>query len=202
MSREGLNRLIREYQMIQKDPIPFIVTVPTPNNWLIWHFVIYDLPEDSPYFGGVYHGELKFTSNYPMSPPSIIVHTPNGRFKPGERICTSMSDFHPETWSPIWRISSILSGLVSFMQSEERSTGCVASSDTYKRSCALKSLPHILSQQRLCSLFEDFIPAFRASHDRIRTSPEQPLELPSQSWAGVLVLFLAISAALVISIIK
>ena len=28
--------------------------------------------------------------------------TPNGRFKTGIRLCLSMSDYHPETWNPLW----------------------------------------------------------------------------------------------------
>lgn len=181
MSREGLNRLIREYKMIQKDPIPYVKAVPMPNNWFIWHFVISGLPEDSLYFGGFYHGELRFNSNYPMSPPSIIVHTPNGRFRPGDRICTSMSDFHPETWSPIWRVSTILSGLVSFMQSDERSAGCILSSDAYKRSSARQSLEYNLRQPRFVSLFEAHIPAFKASVAQASEVKENQLITPMKT---------------------
>mmetsp|Transcript_13434 Transcript_13434/g.25305 ORF Transcript_13434/g.25305 Transcript_13434/m.25305 type:complete len:203 (-) Transcript_13434:8-616(-) len=202
MSREGLNRLIREYKMIQKDPIPFVITVPMPTNWFVWHFVIYDLPEDSPFFGGIYHGELKFASNYPMSPPSIIVHTPNGRFKPGERICTSMSDFHPETWSPIWRVSSILSGLVSFMQSDERSTGCVASSDAYKRTSAKQSIEYNLRQPRFVSLFEPHIPLFKQCNEKNRSVQEShPLSAKSSN-ASYLALLLVLFAALVFNSLR
>ena len=60
--------------------------------------------------------------SYPQ-PPSVIMFTPNGRFKTGRRLCLSMSgtpflcffffletsdmmillsDFHPETWNPMW----------------------------------------------------------------------------------------------------
>lgn len=51
---------------------------------------------------GQYHGKLKFPSNYPFAPPSVMMITPSGRFKPSERLCLSMSDFHPETWNPAW----------------------------------------------------------------------------------------------------
>ena len=50
------------------------------------------------YLGGTYHGKLIFPSNYPFSPPSILMLTPNGRFSTNTRLCLSMSDYHPETW--------------------------------------------------------------------------------------------------------
>mmetsp|Transcript_5822 Transcript_5822/g.17827 ORF Transcript_5822/g.17827 Transcript_5822/m.17827 type:complete len:168 (+) Transcript_5822:388-891(+) len=43
------------------------------------------------------------------------MHTPNGRFETGTRLCLSISDFHPESWSPSWGVSTILLGLLSFM---------------------------------------------------------------------------------------
>lgn len=55
----------------------------------------------SPYEGGYYHGKLKFPPEYPLKPPSILMLTPSGRFKPNTRLCLSMSDFHPETWNPM-----------------------------------------------------------------------------------------------------
>ena len=66
--------------------------------------------------------------------------TPNGRFQPEKKICMSMSDFHPESWSPAWSISKVLIGLVSFMNSEEASTGCVMTSSETKRQYAKASL--------------------------------------------------------------
>ena len=65
--------------------------------------------------GGFYHGKIKFPAQYPYKPPSIYMITPSGRFKPNVRLCLSMSDFHPEEWSCLWSVASILSGLLSFM---------------------------------------------------------------------------------------
>lgn len=65
--------------------------------------------------GGVYFGRLVFPSEYPNKPPSIYIITPNGRFTVNKRLCFSMSDYHPELWNPLWSVSSILNGLLSFM---------------------------------------------------------------------------------------
>ena len=49
--------------------------------------------------GGVYHGKLLFPAAYPFKPPSILMLTPNGRFAVNQRLCLSMSDYHPESWN-------------------------------------------------------------------------------------------------------
>ena len=41
--------------------------------------------------------------------------TPTGRFKTDTRLCLSMSDYHPETWSSSWQIRTVVLGLLSFM---------------------------------------------------------------------------------------
>ena len=49
--------------------------------------------------------------------------TENGRFECNKRICLSISDYHPETWNPIWPIGSIIIGLISFFVTEEATVG-------------------------------------------------------------------------------
>lgn len=51
------------------------------------------------------------------------MNTPSGRFSPGAAICTSMSNFHPGSWNPAWSVQTILTGLLSFMVSDEMTTG-------------------------------------------------------------------------------
>lgn len=75
-----------------------------------------------------------FPPNYPFAPPAIRMHTPSGRFQPSTRLCLSISDFHPKSFNPAWEVSTILTGLLSFMTSEEMTTGsisCSAAERTY-----------------------------------------------------------------------
>ena len=60
-------------------------------------------------------GKIIFPSDYPFKPPGLKMMTPNGRFKTDYRLCLSMSDYHPDTWNPAWSVSTILTGLLSFM---------------------------------------------------------------------------------------
>jgi ubiquitin-conjugating enzyme E2 J2 len=67
------------------------------------------------------------------------MHTPSGRFQPSTRLCLSISDFHPKSFNPAWEVSTILIGLLSFMTSEEMTTGSVSASETERKYHAARS---------------------------------------------------------------
>ena len=75
-----------------------------------------------------------------MKPPSVIMFTPSGRFEPNARICLTISDYHPESWNPVWKIESIMIGLISFMLSGESSVGTISSSEAQCKKLAKASL--------------------------------------------------------------
>ena len=52
----------------------------------------------------------------------------------------SFSNFHPELWSSAWGVSTIVIGMISFMNTEEMTTGGMRSSFIEKRAFAAKSL--------------------------------------------------------------
>ncbi|KAI8901938.1 ubiquitin-conjugating enzyme/RWD-like protein [Globomyces pollinis-pini] len=131
-TKGATKRLSKEYLAIQKLPIPYILTKPLESNILEWHYVITG-PEDSPYAHGEYHGKVTFPPDYPFKPPSIKIFTPNGRFKTDFRLCLSMSDYHPGSWNPAWSVSTILTGLLSFMLESTDTTGSIRTTDDDKR---------------------------------------------------------------------
>jgi ubiquitin-conjugating enzyme E2 J2 len=45
----------------------------------------------------------------------------------------SISDFHPKSFNPAWEVSTILIGLLSFMTSEEMTTGSVRASEQERK---------------------------------------------------------------------
>lgn len=103
-----------------------------------WHYIITG-PEDTPYHGGQYWGTLMFPPNYPFAPPAIRMHTPSGRFQPSTRLCLSISDFHPKSFNPAWEVSTILIGLLSFMTSDEMTTGSISASTVERKHLAASS---------------------------------------------------------------
>lgn len=112
-------------------------------------------PPDTPYAGGEYHGQLLFPPEFPFKPPGIKMQTPSGRFAPNVKICTSMSDYHPHTWQPGWNTSTILIGLLSFMCSDEMTTGSVTASDADRRKLAAQSHAFNLTQKKFCQIFPE-----------------------------------------------
>ncbi|XP_022666892.1 ubiquitin-conjugating enzyme E2 J2-like isoform X1 [Varroa jacobsoni] len=152
MMRTATLRLKQDYLRLAKEPIPYVCTIPVPDNILEWHYVVIGTP-DTPYQGGFYHGKLVFPQEFPFKPPSIYMSTPNGRFKTNTRLCLSISDFHPETWNPTWSAGPILLGLQSFMCENTPTLGSVESSDHEKRLLAEQSIEFNLRDRQFCELF-------------------------------------------------
>lgn len=113
---------MREFQTLKREPVEYIEAHPNEADILHWYYVI-EGPPDTPFEGGEYMGELLFPPDYPYKAPGIKMTTPNGRFVTDQELCLSMSNFHPETWSPSWSVGTILLGLLSFMVSEDITTG-------------------------------------------------------------------------------
>lgn len=156
-SRQAQKRLTKEYRTLTANPPPFIVAKPNEENILEWHYLITG-PDHTPFENGQYHGILRFPSEYPFKPPSISVVTPNGRFACNTRLCLSMLDYHPDTWNPAWSVSTILTGLLSFMTGDESTTGSINTSDNVRRRLAkdLKSW-NINENQRFKKIFPELI---------------------------------------------
>mmetsp|Transcript_34785 Transcript_34785/g.76713 ORF Transcript_34785/g.76713 Transcript_34785/m.76713 type:complete len:174 (+) Transcript_34785:127-648(+) len=151
-------RLRKEYKDLQRNPIENIQAAPKETNILEWHYVI-EGPKGSCFEGGFYHGTVVFPPEYPYKPPSIQMLTPNGRFKPSTRLCLSMSDFHPESWNPMWSVGTILMGLYSFMQEESPTYGSIATSEAFKRRAAGESMDFNVKNKIFCELFPDLVEA-------------------------------------------
>ncbi|KAK3518719.1 hypothetical protein QTP70_008908 [Hemibagrus guttatus] len=131
-------------------------------------------PEKTPYEGGYYHGKLIFPREFPFKPPSIYMITPNGRFKCNTRLCLSITDFHPDTWNPAWSVSTILTGLLSFMVEKGPTLGSIETSDFTKRQLASQSLAFNIKDKVFCELFPDVV-------DEIKQKQQSQEELSSRS---------------------
>jgi len=126
-------RLQREGKMAKKDIETQIkrtgkindgfICLPDPENIYEWYYIVFGL-DYKEYKGGFYMGKIICPKEYPAKAPKVIVQTTNGRFHTwNEGICLSISDYHPESWNPVWKVSQIVIGLTSFWQTREDTYG-------------------------------------------------------------------------------
>jgi len=92
--------------------------------------------------------------------------TPNGRFKTCTRLCLSMSDFHPESWNPMWSVGTILMGLYSFMMEETATYGSIETSPAFRRKCAEESLGFNVQNSVFCELFPELLEKYNEEFKR------------------------------------
>jgi len=135
---------------------PRVYTSPLESNLLEWHYVI-EGPTDTPYKDGFYWGKLIFPKQYPLKPPSVMMITPNGRFKTNRRICLSMSDYHPESWNPMWSVTTVLQGLISFMVETAPTLGSIETTLSQKKKFARHSLESNIKDEQFRKLFPELV---------------------------------------------
>eukprot|EP00536_Pseudo-nitzschia_multiseries_P017319 jgi/Psemu1/314342/fgenesh1_kg.1488_\ len=163
-------RLRKELILLQTEPPPGVIAEPDESNILKWYYVIRG-PTETPYEGGVYLGKIVFPSEYPMKAPSIYMLTPSGRFQISTKICMSMSDFHPESWNPMWSVAKIIQGIQSFMASDELTTGGLRASEADRKKFARLSVAY--NQKNYPKLFEGDIQAALEAADQACGKAEQ-----------------------------
>jgi len=114
---KGTLRLQREAKMAKKDIDTQIkkngkitdnfICIPDPEDMYTWWYVIFGL--EGEYKGGYYIGKVVCPDTYPKQAPRIDILTDNGHFiteqqgQPG--ICLSISNHHPESWNPAWKVN-------------------------------------------------------------------------------------------------
>ncbi|EAL64182.1 hypothetical protein DDB_G0286511 [Dictyostelium discoideum AX4] len=182
-----VTRLKKELLALSKneDIKDIFIAKPSISNILEWHYVIYG-PPDTPYHGGYYHGQIIFPVEYPYKPPSILMTTPSGRFVCNSRICTSMSDFHPDTWSPFWSNCTIILGLISFMTEDENGFGSIVKSKETRKQLASQSMAFNLKNPVFVKLFPELISDYKKkgtfySSSSTPSSTPPPSSTPSSS---------------------
>ena len=163
-------RLRKELLKLQKEPPPDVIAEPDESNILKWHYAVRGAA-GTPFEGGVYVGKLIFPNEYPMKPPGVMMLTPSGRFKTNTRLCLSMSDFHPESWNPMWSVATIIQGVQSFMASDELTTGGLKSPVSEHRKLAAVSMAY--NEKFFPTLFGGNMEEAFATADRAREESEK-----------------------------
>lgn len=133
MNKQTNMRLMREAKKCAKETeaqikkhgriVEKFVCVPDPENLLHWYFIIFGL--EGPYEGGYYIGKVECPANFPQNAPNIRLLVKSGIFETNNKICMSMTDYHPESWNPAWSVTQVILGLVSFWYQDEYTAGSI-----------------------------------------------------------------------------
>lgn len=135
-------RLSSEFKLLMKEPLDNVKVTLVNDNLDTWYIKIYNLTDEE-YKGGEYLMEILISKDYPFNAPDFRMLTPNGRFDVNRKLCFSNSGYHPESWSPMWNMKTIIMGFVSFFL-EKHSTGIghITTSVEEKKTFAQQSIEY------------------------------------------------------------
>jgi ubiquitin-protein ligase len=152
MTAACVKRLQKELVRLKSESFDNMDAHPSESDMLTW-IVVFDGPRYTPYSTGEYLAKIIFPKDYPFKGPDFILLTPNGRFEPNTKICTTNSSFHPEDWSPAWTVEKMVQGLMSFMGEDQNGLGALFLSEAQRRQFAQTSRQFNLTQPYYKSLF-------------------------------------------------
>ncbi|GAB4816810.1 hypothetical protein N2152v2_003856 [Parachlorella kessleri] len=84
-----------------------------------------------------------------------------------------MTDFHPESWNPMWSVSTILTGLYSFMHETGHTTGAISSTKPEKEKYARESLAFNTRNPTFRKLFPELVQQFEEQQEQQRMAAAQ-----------------------------
>ncbi|PAA48143.1 hypothetical protein BOX15_Mlig027603g1, partial [Macrostomum lignano] len=113
MSTAARRRLMKDLQMMQKDPPPGVGACPTDENIMVWKAVILG-PDDTAFEGGVFKLSMTFTEEYPNKPPAVKFLT--SMFHPNVYADGSIClDILQNQWSTSYDVRAVLTSLQSLL---------------------------------------------------------------------------------------
>ena len=83
----------------------------------------------------------------------FMMLTPNGRFAENQSVCTT--EWNEKSWTPGWSVPALTIWFLSFMTTNEHTSGGVRTTDEQKRSLAEKSLAWNAAQPGLLKRFPE-----------------------------------------------
>ncbi len=124
----SIKRLQKDLKELKDSTLPLVgvSACPLDDNMYVWHGNI-KAPKGTVYEGGVFHIELTFPQDYPVSPPTVTLFAcqldhPNVF---GSKLCLDMLEPNKggkwyEGWNSAYTVESILIQLQSFLFYEKK----------------------------------------------------------------------------------
>ncbi|KAH0749378.1 hypothetical protein KY290_028610 [Solanum tuberosum] len=88
---------------------------------------------------------------------------------------------HPESWNPMWSVSSILTGLLSFMMDTSPTTGSVTTTVAEKQKLAKASLAFNCKNPTFRKLFPEYVEKYEEQQLLVQPDQEQVSSMPTQA---------------------
>jgi len=119
----SIRRLQKDYAELKSAAVPLVgvTAAPTEDDFFVWHANIRG-PDATAFYGGVFHLEIRFQENYPVSPPKVrpMTDIPHPNVF-GGYICLDL--LQPKNkdsgwydgWSSAYTVESVLIQLQSFL---------------------------------------------------------------------------------------
>ena len=121
MSSTNTGRIMKEINELKENPDKNFKVSISETNLLDWYIKYHSL-DDPRFTDGEYILHIKLHEGYPFKAPDFRWLTPNGRFEVNTKICYNISTYHEGEWNPLWRIRTIIIGILS-MFFEQTTTG-------------------------------------------------------------------------------
>lgn len=117
MAKKDYDTQVKKFGKINDN----FICLPDPEDCYVWYYVVFGLEMEG-FKGGYYLGKITCPPDYPAKAPNIRMITENGRLHTTDSICMSISDMHPESWNPAWKVNQIVCGLLSMWLGDTEGT--------------------------------------------------------------------------------
>jgi len=107
-------RIIKEISDIKNKPDKNFKIHVSETNIMDW-YILYSNLDDERFKDGEYILHIKLHEGYPFKAPEFKWLTPNGRFEIAIKICYNISTYHEAEWNPLWRMNTIIIGIMSML---------------------------------------------------------------------------------------
>ena len=146
-----------ELKILNQNRTSFVQGIQDPEDYKMFYFLM--RPDDEPYKGGLYIGQIQISDEYPTKSPIFKMLTPSGRFEINKAICLTNSHYHPEHSTAAWNINSMIIAFISIFI-EDDTTGISHIKDTKenRKRMAMESYNYNREKYpRIFVLFDQFV---------------------------------------------
>jgi len=158
MNNITMKRLAGELKKLKKSNLGYAQACQDETNPFIFYFLLVG-DKGSPYEGGYYIGKIILSPEHPNKPGSVMMLTPSGRFTAGTKICLTNTDYHMESFSPIWTVEQMIMGIYSiFIEDKEHGISHIKQSINDRKIMAANSVAYNLKHHSdIFKRFDQFV---------------------------------------------